>query len=80
MRTTNNKRGNVLSFALTETEMKLFKKLWREAEDTNDIRLSASEFIREYMIMPYIDCHTISDRLEDTSISVPDSKPDTEQT
>lgn len=80
MRISNNKRSNAYSFSLTEKENELFKKLWREAEDMSDERLSASEYIRHYMVMPYIECHTIPDRPEDTSPSVPDSKPDTEQT
>lgn len=78
MRTTNNKRNTVLSFAVTENELKAFKKLHREAEDMNDIRFTISEFIRCHMFLPYIECHSIPDKTKEDPPSLLDSKPPTE--
>ena len=64
------KREISRSFTLTKDEDKLLRKLVREYEDKEDTRISLSEYIRRFILLPY---------MNGNAPSLPDSKPDTEQ-
>ena len=56
MRVTMNKRKHTLSFTATDEEMRAFKKLVRKVEDDHDgQRWSMSDFLREWLFIPFID-------------------------
>jgi len=59
-----------VSLTITEDEEKLLRKLIRECEDKENKYITRSQYLRQYVLLPH---------LNGNAPSVPDSKPDTEQ-
>jgi hypothetical protein len=71
MRSSNNKKNTTLGVSVTDDELKEINRRIREEEDKTGKRMSVSAYIRKYMLEPH---------LNGNALSLPDSKPDTEQT
>jgi len=70
MRSSNNKKNTTLGVSVTDDELKEINRRIRAEEDKTGKRMSMSAYMRQYMLMPF---------LNGNALSVPDSKPDTEQ-
>jgi hypothetical protein len=74
VKTTENPRRQVLSFALTEREMQMFNDARLEIENNNG-RMSTSEFIRDHIVLPYLSSKSYLTKQEIPNIDPPAKTP-----